>query len=250
MLISPAQQIQLPSKQAVLSDLREKIGRLDGAARRLARTVRICDFIDDVLPTHGLPLGCIHEIKGSPASVIAFSGLLSARISQKGAILYISPDRNLYPLGLLPYGINLKQWIHVCARRPEDLVWTVLEALRCPQVNAVLAVLESADLTLCRRLQLAAESSGATGFLLGNAASATLASAITRWRITPIKAFPGQAFDEAAWNLQMTYCRGGRPDGWQVAWRNGELESLVAIPETAARSAQRQQLASGTAFVG
>ncbi len=225
MLIASAQQIHVPPKQIVLSDLKEKIGHLDGTSKRSARTVSIVDFIDDALPGRGLPLGCIHELKGNPASVIAFSALLSARIPRKGAVLYIAPDRSFYPLGLLPYGVNLQHWVHIYARRPQDLLWTVLEALRCPEVNAVLAMLQTADLTLCRRLQLAAESSGATGFLFGN-----MASPITRWRVS--------AFKHCAWGLDLLYCRGGQPGKWQVAWRNGQLESAEL-----ARPVQRELVA-------
>lgn len=222
MLIAPA--------QPVLSDLREKIANLDGTSRRSARTVSVCDFIDNALPARGLPLGCIHEIKGNFASVIAFSGLLCARISRKGAIVYIAPNRNFYPLGLLPYSVRLEQWVHVCARRPQDLLWTLLETLRCPQVNAVLAVLPpQADLTTCRRLQLAAESSGATGFLIGNSLSSSLASAITRWRVAPVRSFSGQAFDQSAWRVDLAYCRGGCPENWKVICSNGRIERLEAV---------------------
>jgi protein ImuA len=210
--MAPARQVLSP-KNVVLSDLREKVEALEGSPRRYARTIPVSNGIDGALPGHGLPLGCIHEIKGNPACVIAFAGLLSARIPRQGAIFYIEPARSLYPLGLLPYGVPLDRWVHIQARRQKDLVWTVLEALRCPQVNAVLTVLPSADLTFSRRLQLAAESSGATGFIFGNAASA-----ITRWRVSPVK--------NSIWSLDLLYCRGGRPGTWQVAWRNGVLENL------------------------
>lgn len=222
MLIAPTREVHAPN--VVLSDLRDKIGALEGAPRRFGRTVPVCDVINDALPGRGLPLGCIHEVKGNPASVIAFAGLLSSRIPHTGAVLYIEPARSFYPLGLLPYGVNLQQWIHVRARRERDLVWTVLEALRCPQVNAVLAALKTADLTFSRRLQLAAESSGATGFLFGN-----MASAITRWRISSIRNF--------GWSLELLYSRGGRPDHWNVACRDGQLESIEL-----SRPMQREQI--------
>ncbi|HZS52833.1 MAG TPA: hypothetical protein VFA65_00410 [Bryobacteraceae bacterium] len=201
----------LIAPNAAVAQLRENISDLEGAPRRFARTVSVCNFVDDVLPCGGLPLGCIHELRGNPASVTAFAGLLSARIPGQGAIFYIEPSRTFYPLGLLPFGVDLQRWIHIRARRPKDLLWIVLEVLRCPQVNAVLAALPSADLTFSRRLQLAAESSGATGFLFGN-----LASAITRWQISPIRNF--------GWSLELLYCRGGRPGAWNVAGHNGQLE--------------------------
>lgn len=226
MLIAPA------SPQHVLANLREKVESLEGAPRRFGRTISICDVVDDALGGHGLPLGCIHEVKGNPANAIAFAGLLSARIPRTGSVLCIEPSRSVYPLGLLPYGVDLEQWIHIRARCQKDLVWTVLEALRCPQVNAVLAVMSKADLTFSRRLQLAAESSGATGFLFGN-----LASAITRWRISSIRNF--------GWSLELLYCRGGRPGTWQLAWRNGQLEPIELL-----RPMQREHVAAAQVLAG
>jgi protein ImuA len=227
MLIAPTREVH--ASNAVLSDLREKIGNLEGAPRRFAQTVPVCESINDALPGCGLPLGCVHEVKGNPASVIAFAGLLSARIPRQGAVFYIEPQRSFYPLGLLPYGVNLQQWVHVRARRQRDLVWTVLEALRCPQVNAVLAALQTADLTFSRRLQLAAESSGATGFLFGN-----MASAITRWRVSSLR--------NSVWSLELLYSRGGRPGTWNVTWRNGQLLT--------ARPVQREQIVAKEALAG
>jgi protein ImuA len=101
-----------------------------------------------------------------------------------------------------------------------------MEALRCSQVSAVMAVLDGADLTDSRRLQLAAESSGATGFLLGHATSAPIAAPITRWKVTSHVGKPGQRFNEPAWTLDLLYCRGGRPGSWTIEWRNQRLSTL------------------------
>jgi protein ImuA len=217
------------SPKHVLADLRDKIDTLEGAPRRLGRTISICGVVDDALPGRGLPLGCIHEIKGNPANALTLAGFLSTRIPRQGSVLFVEPNRTLYALGLLPYGIDPTRWIHIRARKPKDLVWTVLEGLRCPQVTAVLAVMVEADLTFSRRLQLAAESSGATGFLFGN-----MASAVTRWRVTPIRNF--------GWSLELLYCRGGRPGNWHLGWRNGQLIEL-------SRPMQRE-FAAETALAG
>ena len=237
---------------AILAQLREKLSRLEGTQRRSAHTAPICDIIDEALPYGGLPLGCIHEISGTGlASAIAFASLLSHRIPQTGPVLYVAPNRSFYPLGLLPSGVKFEQWIHVSARRSIDLTWTVLEAIRCSQVKAVLAVMTSANLTFCRRLQLAAESSGATGFLIHQAAApSSIASAITRWQVSPVKGPAGRGLGEAFWKLELLYCRGGRPGKWMVTWRNNMLEPLGALSEVPARPVQRITLAQGTALAG
>ncbi|MCZ2078283.1 MAG: hypothetical protein LC130_25200 [Bryobacterales bacterium] len=215
--------------------LRETIEPLVAIQRRFSRTVPVSQEIDAGLPYRGLPLGCIHEVRSSGlACGIAFAAMLAARISSPGGqIVYVASDRTLYPLGLLAYGVQPERLIHVVVRRPLDLAWATLEALRCPQVDAVLAVVKIADLTLCRRFQLAAESHGATGFLLTDVvsrATTPVASVITRWQVFPIPAPPESTFEEPCWEIELSYCRGGRPGRWNAAWRNGRLEPLASKP--------------------
>jgi protein ImuA len=213
-----------------LEKLREQLGALEGAQRRFSKTIAVADAVDCWMPQGGLPVGCIHEVKAaSLASALAFSSILSSRIAgEQGNIVYIAPDRSLHPLGLLPYGIKLDRLLLVSVPRSQDLAWALLEALRCAQVSAVMAVLESADLTSSRRLQLAAEYSGATGFLLGRNSSASIAAPITRWRISARTGNRRQQFDEPVWAADLLYCRGGRPGRWTLEWRNQELSSLFS----------------------
>ncbi len=226
------------SSQPVLEKLRERLRCLEDTHRRFSRTIPVSDAVDRWLPQGGLPAGCIHEVKGaSLASALAFSSIISARIAgDQGNVIYVSPDRSLFSLGLLPYGIKLEQLLLVSARRPQDRSWAMLEALRCPQVSAVITVLEGADLTASRRLQLAAESSGATGFLLGKATSAPIAAPITRWKVSSQTGRPGQRFDQPIWKLDLLYCRGGQPGSWTIEWRNRELNQL--LPQLPAQQLQ------------
>ena len=216
------------SSHPALEKLRERLGCLEETHRRSSPIIPIAYAVDHWMPHGGLPAGCIHEVKGgSLASALAFSAILSARIAgAQGNIVYISPDHSLYLLGLLPYGIRLNQFLLVSVRRSQDLCWALMEALRCPQVSAVMTVLDGVDLTDSRRLQLAAESSGATGFLLGHASSAPIAAPITRWKVSPNVGKPGQRFDEPAWTLDLLYCRGGRPGSWTIEWRNQRLSTV------------------------
>ena len=211
-----------------LEKLREQLGCLEGAQRRFSKVIPIADAVDGWMPQGGLPAGCIHEVKGaSLASALAFSSILSARIAgEQGNIVYIASDRTLHPLGLLPYGVKLDRLLLVSIRRAQDLAWALLEALRCSQVSAVMAALDSADLTSSRRLQLAAESSGATAFLFGRGTSASIAAPITRWKVSTRTGSPGQRFDEPVWALDLLYCRGGRPGSWTIEWRDGRLSTL------------------------
>lgn len=225
----------------VVKNLRQRIGRLEDTQRRFSRTIPVADAVDRWLPHGGLPAGCIHEVKGqSLASALAFSAVLSSRLAgNQGTILFIAPDRSLHPLGLLPYSVNLDRVLYVSAKRSNDLLWATMEALRCPQVSSAIALLDGLDLTESRRLQLAAEASGATGFLLGKAASAPIASPITRWKVSSVIDKSDRRFDQPLWALDLLYCCGGRPGSWILEWRGQKLET-VAAP---ARHAEREALA-------
>ena len=216
----------------VVESLCQQISSLEERQRRFSRTISVADAIDPWLPHGGLSAGCIHEVKGtSLANAIAFSAVLSSRlVGDHGQILYIAPDRSLHPLGLLPFGVKLDQLLHVSARRHRDLAWAVMEALRCSQVSSVIALLGGLDLTESRRLQLAAESSGATGFLLGHATSAPIASPITRWKISSAAGKASQRFEHPLWALDLLYCRGGRPGKWILEWRDRKLQTIPAQP--------------------
>jgi protein ImuA len=240
--------IAAPFRAERWADLQSKIEHLEGFQRRAAERVSVCDIVDESLPYKGLPLGCIHEVSSlNPATAIAFAALLSTRIERRGSIIFVAPDRSFYPLGLLPFGIQLQEWLHVTARQSQDLTWTLLEAMRCPQVKAVLAVTKTADLNFCRRLQLAAESSGVTGFLIHYAKSASIASVITRWRLAPLggcglKGSLRREAHEAFWKLELLYSRGGKPGQWTVGWVNNKLQLVEQLPEIPARPMQRAQI--------
>jgi protein ImuA len=228
------------SPNPAFQTLRERLDSLEDTKRRFSRTIPIADAVDRWMPQGGLSTGCIHEVKGaSLASALAFTSILSARIAgDQGNIVYIGPDRSLHPLGLLPFGIGLDRFLLVSARKSHDLAWGVMEALRCSQVSVVMTVLDGVGLTDSRRLQLAAESSGATGFLLGHFNSAPIAAPITRWKISSHPGKPGQRFEEPVWTLDLLYCRGGRPGSWTLEWRNQRLSTLFKqLPRQTRREA-------------
>lgn len=218
--------------KSAIENLRQRISCLEETQRRFSRTISIAEVVDRWLPHGGLSAGCIHEIKGtSLANATGFSAILSSRLAgDQGNILYIAPDRSLHPLGLLPYGVKLDRLLYVSTRRPQDLVWAVMEALRCSQISAVIALLNGLDLTEARRLQLATEASGATGFLVGHAASAPIASPITRWKVSSVIGKSGQRFNEPIWEIDLLYCRGGRPGSWTLEWRDQELNAIRTQP--------------------
>lgn len=228
-------------EKPVVEKLRQTVHGLEEAQRRFSRTVPVADAVDRCLPYRGLPVGCIHEVKSKNlATAVSFPATLAARIAgSSGNILYVAADRSLYPLGLLPFGIELAQLLYVSVRKQQEVAWVAMEALRCPQVHAVIAMLDRLDLTESRRMQLAAETSGATAFFISRDPSASIASPVMRWKVSPLPGKRHRRFDQPVWELELLYCRGGRPGRWIVEWRNSKLSEFLDQPvQSAGREAK------------
>lgn len=117
----------------------------------------------------GLRRGCLHEFSGEGAE--AFAAILSGRL--KGPILWCADMLDgsaLYPPGLAAFGLDHRRLILVRCRKPREILAAMEDGLRCRALAAVIGELSDAvDLTASRRLQLAAENSGVTGFLVRSA---------------------------------------------------------------------------------
>ncbi|CAO3417952.1 ImuA family protein [Azospirillum endophyticum] len=231
-------------RAGVIADLRARIRRMEGAGGEGGRTLPFgIDSVDGHLPDGGLPLGCLHAVTAEePGAGTGFAAALLARLATpKAPALWILRGRDLYAPGLAAYGLTPDRLLAVRAVRPGDALWAMEEALRCPALSVVLGELERPDLTASRRLQLAAESSGVTGFLLESSAglpggsakgkrAEDLSAAVTRWRLNaahsldeeedaapcPAGGLPG--LGTPRWSVALERCRGGRPGRWTLAW--------------------------------
>jgi protein ImuA len=218
-------------RPALLSALRARTARLEGAGRAADA--------GEVPLAPGLPVlarAALHEVVAeSPGCGAGFCAVLLGRAG--GTVLWIGDGGLLaWPPGLAGHGLSPAQLVLVRAEGVADALWAMEEALRCPAVSGVLLSLPaeaSLDLTVTRRLHLAAGAGGALGLLLrcdeGEAAGASRhgagTAAETRWRVAPLGAARGLA--DPRWEIELLRARGGRPAGpWAVTWRAaaGELE--------------------------
>ncbi|GLR79676.1 ImuA family protein [Azospirillum oryzae] len=243
---SPSAEAAPRDRAGVLADLRARIRRIEGAGGEGGRILPFgIDPVDAHLPDGGLPLGCLHAVAAQdPGAGTGFAAALLARLATpRTPALWILRGRDLYAPGLATYGLTPDRLVAVRAVRPVDALWAMEEALRCSALSAVLGELEGLDLTASRRLQLAAESSGVTGFLLdlsaGLSAGASggrnrrtegLSAAVTRWRLDAAPSLDGE--EDAAprpaggppglgrprWSVALERCRGGRPGHWTLSW--------------------------------
>jgi protein ImuA len=89
-----------------------------------------------------------------------------------------------------------------------------------------------------RRLQLAVEESGVTGFILRKDASKAASTVATaRWRVSPLPSgnedgMPGLGFPR--WQVDLLKVRNGNPGSWVMEWageRFAEVESVKKVAE-------------------
>ena len=179
-----------------LAALQAKIAALESGARSEAGRLPFgAPEIDACLPGGGLPLGCWHEVAGEGmeaetcAAPAAFTALVAAPLAGRGEAVWIMRRDDLWAPGLAGLGFPANRLICVCARDDADVLSVAEDALATAGVACVVAEVEDVDLTAGRRLQLACERRGSTGFVLrrrpygGGARGATAGSAAaTRWR--------------------------------------------------------------------
>ncbi|WP_247882836.1 ImuA family protein [Azospirillum sp. TSA2s] len=231
-------------RAGVLADLRARIRRIEGAGGEGGRILPFgIDAVDGHLPDGGLLLGCLHGVAAEdPGAGTGFAAALLARLATpRTPALWILRGRDLYAPGLAAYGLTPDRLVAVRAVRPVDALWAMEEALRCSALSAVLGELEGLDLTASRRLQLAAESSGVTGFLLDlsaglgasggrNRRTEGLSAAVTRWRLDAAPSLDGEedaaprpaggppGLGKPRWSVALERCRGGRSGHWTLSW--------------------------------
>jgi protein ImuA len=217
-----------------LAALRRRLEALERTGRQ-DRTVLpfAVPAIDKVLPAKGLALGMLHEVAGTGpeeedgAVAAAFLAGILARLKPELPVLWCLAEGDLYGPGLAALGLDTRRLILAQARHPREMLWAMEEGLRSPALAAVIGEPEELSLPASRRLLLAAEASGVTGFALrrwrdgDRAAAQRLApnAAQTRWRIT---ALPGDVaagepgIGRARWQVELWRCRGGAPASWVV----------------------------------
>jgi protein ImuA len=171
-------------------------------------------------PPDGLPdlalirSGRMHEATG--AGRRAFAAVLAGRLS--GPVLWVRESwlaDTLCPQGLRPFFDPARL---VLARPTGSLavLQVTEEALRSGAAPLVIAELaEATDLTVSRRLQLAAGTGGGRGICLLPEARTRPNAAETRWLCTPIPEV-GSGAGRQLWELVKN--KRGRLGVWEITW--------------------------------
>ena len=196
--------------------------------------------IEDAFPGGVFPKRAIHEFitlvpEDAAASDGFIAGLLAIMMEDGAACIWVGTSRRLFPASLSTFNVSPERIIFMDVKTQKEVLWITEEALKCEGLAAVVAELSELSLIESRRLQLAVEESGVTGFILrkdGKKSASTVATA--RWRISPLptdshNGMPGVGF--AKWQVELLKVRNGNPGSWVMQWAGECFEEVKQVEE-------------------
>lgn len=221
----------------IIARLRQDILCMQGqrpAAGSLAGKVALGPMLE-AFPGKIFPTGAVHEcISATPSAAAATSGfiagVLGSLMQNGGACVWISPEKVVFPPGLKSFGIEADRVLFVHLKKEKDICWAMEAALQVEGLAGVVSELPNLDFIVSRRLQLAVEKSGVTGFVLRQQPRKLQPTAcVSRWQITSQASYhpdsvPGLGFP--SWNVELQKIRGGKPGSWRLVWIDGQFREL------------------------
>jgi protein ImuA len=162
--------------------------------------------LDAVLPGGGWQAGTVVELMPVTTGIGELRLLLPALARITGAgrhVTLIAPPYIPFAPALSQHGVRLERVLVIHAQQAEDILWAAEQSLRCRSFGAVLAWPATIRDREIRRLQLAAEAGGSTGFLYRCVDAARESSpAALRLKL--------QRADSNTLQIDVLKCRGGR----------------------------------------
>ncbi len=230
------------NKSDIIAQLQKEILPLQGFRQSTAGTAVNVGWgrIDNAFPNGTFPSGAVHEFlcsgsENGAASGGFIAGLIAALMQNRGACVWISCSRTMFPPALKNFGIDPDRVIFVDLQNERDVLWAMEEALKCGALSAVVGELQEISFSTSRRLQLAVEQSRVTGFIFRqNPRNLNTTACVSRWRITSLPSetedgLPGLGFPR--WNVELLKVRNGRPGSWQVEWAAGKFRHISTVTE-------------------
>ena len=196
--------------------------------------------LDSHLPAQGLLRAGLHDVSpvayGDMPAAMGFALALALRrmadTSERRPLLWCRlagtarEYGRLHGHGLERLGLSRRRFITVTLKKPLALLWTMEEALKSGALAMVMgdAGAAHADLTVTRRLQLAAHAGKSAGMLVFARDEASATASHTRWRVASAASrsppHDAQAPGPPAWHVELTRARGGRPGAWTLEWHH------------------------------
>ncbi len=192
----------------------------------------------NAFPGASFPLGAVHEfISNTPEDSAATSGfiagILSSVMRNRGALIWISTSRTIFPPALQSFGISPDRIIFIHLHREKEVLWTMEEALKCKGLSAVVGEMQELNFIASRRLQLAVENSRVTGFILRrNPRTVNPTACLTRWQVSALQSetgddMPGIGFPR--WNVELLKVRNGTPGKWEIEFAEGRFRHISKV---------------------
>lgn len=244
-----------PVVDPAVAQLRARIQRLEGGNRQERAVLSFgVPAIDRVLPGGGLALGALHEIAGGGNGALdgAAAALFAAGIAARsaGKVLWCVTRPDLFAPALAQAGLHPDRVIYVEAGDEKSLLACFEEGLRHRGLGAVVAEVARLSMTASRRLQLAAESSGAIGIAIRRwrrmAETADFGqptAAVTRWRVSvlPSTPLPVPGVGRARWHLELIRARAGETADFEV--EACDAKGRIAIPSAVVDRPHQKEIA-------
>ncbi len=228
------------TKPDIIGQLRRDILSLESCKRPHSAGMEDAGLgiIAGAFPNNTFPAGAVHEFcSGSPEDAAAtggfVSGILSALMSKGGVCIWLSSYRTIFPPALVSFGIAPDKVIFINLQKEKEILWAAEEALKCEGLAAVVAEVQEVSFTTSRRMQLAVEQSGVTGFMLRHRPrSLTATACVTRWQVTTLQSvlpegMPGIGFPR--WNVALQKVRNGKPGSWAIEFAGGHFRPAPAV---------------------
>jgi protein ImuA len=235
----------------VLEHLRARIASIEQAGRPQRGTIPFGQSaIDRRLPGGGLRQGALHEVAGGSLGAVhgAAAALFAAGVLARltGPVLWCLKERDLFAPALAGAGLHPDRVIYADGGDERTVLLCVEEGLRHAGLAGVVGEVSRLPMAVSRRLQLAAEASGVTAFIVRRwrnpAAAADFGqptAAVTRWRVTalPSSPLPVAGVGRARWMLELIRVRAGECAEWEM--EACDAQGYLALPaDLADRSAQ------------
>ncbi len=230
--------VESQGKTSIFNQLRVDILRLQGFKPASASIIEAgLGPILSCFPENKFPTGTIHEFltdgnENLAASSGFISGLASSLNRGNGIVMWILTKGKIYPPALMAFGLNADRTIFTFAPDDHHALWVMEESLKCDALSAVICEIKGLEFTASRRLQLAVEQSGVTGFVLRSSRNPATSASVSRWQITPghsitIDDLPGVGIP--CWNVKLIRVRNGRGGLWEVGWMQNRFHVKTVI---------------------
>ena len=243
----------------LIANLRSRIASIERVAVGARQTIPFGVPAMDAHLRGGLARGGLHEIAGSglggvhgAAAALFVAGVLAR---MEGPVLWCLRSRDLFPPALAGVGLHPDRVVYAAAASEKGVLACFEEGLRHARLAGVVGEVSRFSMTASRRLQLAAEASGVTAFVIrrwrtteGARAFSQSTAAATRWRITavPSSPLPVPGIGHPRWRVELVRCRGGDPATWEVEACNaqGRLALPANLADRSAATADGRRRAS------